>query len=70
MLLAHFNAGLKFVIRSKTKAFETLNARASAQKQTSGQFEVSHNFRLRIAWPPAFVHRAVDDASLHYKAVH
>jgi hypothetical protein len=28
---------------------ETLNARASAQKQTSGQFEVSHNFHLRIA---------------------
>jgi len=57
----------------KDEGVETLNVRASAQKQTSGQFEVFHDFRFEdrlAASGISFVHRAVDDAGLYYKAVH
>ena len=52
---------------------DTLAARAEAQKQTAGQFDVFHQFRFddRLAASGiSFVHRIVDDAGLTYKAVH
>ena len=52
---------------------DTLAARADAQKQTAGQFDVFHQFRFddRLAASGiSFVHRIVDDAGLNYKAVH
>jgi len=52
---------------------DTLTARADAQKQTAGQFDVFHDFRFddRLAASGiSFVHRIVDDAGLTYKAVH
>ena len=52
---------------------DTLAARADAQKQTAGQFDVFHQFRFddRLAASGiSFVHRIVDDAGLTYKAVH
>lgn len=52
---------------------DTLAARAAAQKQTAGQFDVFHEFRFddRLAASGiSFVHRIVDDAGLTYKAVH
>jgi hypothetical protein len=51
----------------------TLAARAEAQKQSAGQFDVFHEFRFddRLAASGiSFVHRIVDDAGLTYKAVH
>lgn len=52
---------------------DTLAARADAQKQTAGQFDVFHDFRFEdrlAASGITFVHRIVDDAGLNYKAVH
>ena len=52
---------------------DTLAARAEAQKQAAGQFDVFHEFRFedRLAESGiTFVHRIVDDAGLYYKAVH
>ena len=52
---------------------DTLAARADAQEQTAGQFDVFHQFRFddRLAASGiSFVHRIVDDAGLTYKAVH
>ena len=51
----------------------TLAARAEAQKQTAGEFDVFHQFRFEDALAASgisFVHRIVDDAGLYYKAVH
>jgi hypothetical protein len=52
---------------------DTLAARADAQKQAAGEFDVFHQFRFddRLAASGiSFVHRSVDDAGVHYKAVH
>lgn len=54
-------------------AVDTLAARAKAQQQTAGQFDVVHQFRFDNRLQESgisFTHRIVDDAGLTYKAVH
>jgi hypothetical protein len=57
----------------KDAGVESLAARARAQQETAGQFQVDYRFRFsdRIAESGiTFVHHIVDDAGLNYKAVH
>jgi enediyne biosynthesis protein E4 len=52
---------------------EHLDERRQAQLNTAQQFKVFHQFRFTDALPQSgitFVHRIVEDAGRHYKAVH
>src|SRR5262249_27650356 len=52
---------------------DTLAARASAQREAAWQYDVVHDFQFTDRLNDSgitFVHHIVEDAGLHYKAVH
>lgn len=57
----------------RDEGLSSLPTRALVQEQSAGAFHVDHDFRFTDRIEESgitFVHRAVDDAALNYKAVH